>query len=211
MTSRSEQISERRHGGAGRGVRAHRACFPVLAATLAACTRVGGAPSVPPHPGYQTTTLSRSAPDSATRCPDTPGQRVLDLVNRRRGEARLPRLRVDPRLVEAARKHAQDMAQGGPFGHVGSDGTSPADRVRQAGYVFLTAGENVAAGMSSPDEAVKDWMGSPEHRVNILGGYTQTGIAYVHARFSPYGSYWVEVFGTLLHPSENEKGLACNP
>jgi uncharacterized protein YkwD len=166
---------------------------------------------MPPHPGYETTSPSRSEPDSAARCPDTPGQRVLDLVNQRRAEARLPRLRVDPRLVEAARQHAQDMARGGPFGHVGSDGTSPADRVRQAGYVFFTVGENVAAGMSSPDEAVKDWMGSPEHRANILGGYMQTGIAYVHARFSPYGSYWVQVFGTLLHPSESERGTTCNP
>lgn len=147
-------------------------------------------------------------PDSVHACPQTPAQQVFDLINRRRTEAGLLPLKIDARLVAAAREHAEDMARGARFGHTGSDGTQPADRVAREGYRYQEVGENVAAGIPSAEEVVKDWMGSEAHRHNILGGYEDTGIAYVHMRFSRYGTYWVQVFGTL-QPSEKPKRVRC--
>ena len=40
----------------------------------------------------------------------------------------------DPRLTEAAQRHADDMLRNGVNGHIGSDGSSPQARITDAGY-----------------------------------------------------------------------------
>jgi uncharacterized protein YkwD len=104
------------------------------------------------------------------------------------------------------------MAQGGPTGHVGSDGSLPEYRVRKQGYDFLTVGENVAAGQPEAREVMERWMGSEHHRENILsGGFRDIGIAYAGVRWSRYGTYWVQVFGTLADSTDLPHRVPCNP
>ena len=70
--------------------------------------------------------------------------------------------------MRIAQAHSQDMADRDFFSHTGSDGRSPFQRMRDAGYSYRRAAENIAAGSTSPAEVVDMWMGSPGHRANIL-------------------------------------------
>lgn len=88
----------------------------------------------------------------------------------------------DPRLTEAAQRHADDMLRNGVGGHVGSDGSSPQARIAEAGYTRTrSTGEIVFWGTGSaatPEEALDMWMQSPPHRAIILNcGFTSGGFA----------------------------------
>ena len=89
----------------------------------------------------------------------------------------MPALSLDPRLTAAARAHAEDMVAAGKIGHEGTDGSTPADRVRRVGYPYRRVGENVAAGWETVEAVTDGWMESPEHRRNILGDYAEMGAA----------------------------------
>lgn len=56
---------------------------------------------------------------------------------------------------------------------------------------WTRAGENVAFGQRSAEEVHQKWMASDGHRANILGDFTDVGIAFVRARNTTWS---VEVF-----------------
>lgn len=181
------------------------------------CARVGAqapsSPAVRPS-AAMTGTVEPPAPgpsDTTSGCPDTKGQRVFELVNQARAEAGLGPLKVDLRLVTAARDHARDMAEKGLTGHEGSDGSQPPERVIRAGYHFSAVGENVAAGVRTAEEVMADWMGSEHHRENILGAYDDIGVAFLDVPWSEYGTYWVQVFGSPRSSEDEGAWAGCNP
>jgi uncharacterized protein YkwD len=124
---------------------------------------------------------------------------VIDLVNQRRAGAGCAALVAHDTLGQVAQAHAQDMADNDIFDHTGSDGRSPFQRMRDAGYNYRLAAENIAAGANTPAEVVGLWMDSPGHRANILNcALRETGVGYVvdpNDRLN-YGTYWVQTFGT---------------
>lgn len=87
----------------------------------------------------------------------------------------------DPRLTEAAQRHADDMLRNGVNGHIGSDGSSPQVRITETGYRTPYSGEVVFWGTGSAanaGEALDWWMQSPPHRAIILNcAYTAAGFA----------------------------------
>ncbi|MGE3822376.1 MAG: CAP domain-containing protein [Isosphaeraceae bacterium] len=114
--------------------------------------------------------------------------------NRIREEADLPPLTRNPRLDAAARAHAQDMAARREMTHEGADGSVAAERIDRQGYPFRNAGENVARGQRSVEQVMDGWMNSPGHRKNILGKYSEIGLAVVH---DDEGTpYWCVNFAT---------------
>jgi uncharacterized protein YkwD len=132
---------------------------------------------------------------------DTPGtaeadpvQAVINFTNEERSKARVPPLTVDPRLTDAAERHADRMAKRDRLSHT-LDGRSVADRVRAAGYEYRTVGENIAWNQRTPAEVVDGWMTSRGHRQNLLSGdFTHIGVAVAtNAKGEPY---WVQVFGS---------------
>jgi uncharacterized protein YkwD len=129
--------------------------------------------------------------------------------NRERAERKLPPLVAEPRLTAAARAHAADMASHQKMAHEGSDGSSPDDRVRRQKYIYLTTGENVAKGWESVEAVMTSWMNSPHHRENILGDYSEIGVARAEG---PDGEpYWAVEFGRpfpRLDPTRAESDLA---
>jgi uncharacterized protein YkwD len=113
--------------------------------------------------------------------------------NRLRARAGLPPLKPSAELTAAAQRHARDMAAQRRMRHRGSDGTTPFERMTQAGYVYRAAGENVAHGQPSVDAVMAAWWRSPPHRSNILGTFSQIGAGSATA---PDGSlYWCVTFG----------------
>jgi len=131
-------------------------------------------------------------------------QRVLELVNaaRTRGSrcggrlyGAVPPLSLAPSLTAAALEHSQDMARYGEFEHAGHDGSTPAVRVKRAGYQPRTVGENIAAGVETPEDAVAGWLASADHCTNIMSArYTEMGVAYATNLGTSAAIYWTQVF-----------------
>src|SRR5271165_3991343 len=95
-----------------------------------------------------------------------------------------PPLAWNPDLAAAAQAHSQDMATNQFQSHTGSDGSTPDQRMQQAGYTNASStGENAFAYASSIDEAMQafliDW-GVPDagHRRNILQPDVSSSDAY---------------------------------
>ena len=102
-------------------------------------------------------------------------------------------MKVDVELSRVACVKSEGMRDNGYFSHESPTYGSPFDMVRKFGIRFRTAGENIAAGYPTPEEAVKGWMNSSGHRANILSShFTHIGVGY--AKGGPYGHYWTQQF-----------------
>lgn len=102
-------------------------------------------------------------------------------LNAIRRAANMPLLRENPRLSQAARKHAADMHRNGLKGHRGSDGSRTKQRVAATGYRPCGTAENVAWGTWTTASVMRAWSQSPKHRDNMLNpivrefGYAAVG------------------------------------
>ncbi len=132
---------------------------------------------------------------------------VLRLVNQKRAAGAscggtyygpAPALTYDERLRCSARKHSKDMGVNNFMSHTGSNGSTPWQRINNAGYIYASAAENVAAGYSSPTAVVSGWMTSAGHCTNIMNPnlkHLGTGYYYNGASTSTYKHYWTQNFG----------------
>jgi uncharacterized protein YkwD len=102
---------------------------------------------------------------------------VLASINAARAKAGCQPLRLDSRLMAAAKSHARAMAEQNFFGHAGKDGNRFPARLQRQGYAYRTAAENIAAGQKSAGAVVKSWMQSAGHRRNILNSPTTSPCA----------------------------------
>ena len=88
-------------------------------------------------------------------------QKLLDLTNEERIQKDLPLLLQDSRLIKTAKEHAQEMAQNNFFSYESLDGSTPADRMIEAGFPSnLLFEENIIHGA--------DFMNSERDRKNML-------------------------------------------
>ncbi|MGJ8597724.1 CAP domain-containing protein [Sulfitobacter sp.] len=94
--------------------------------------------------------------------------RMLDSVNALRGASSLAPIQLDPQLTAAAATHSRDMqVQNRPW-HFGSDGSSPVDRVRRAGFSGKLVGEVISETYESELETLGAWMAQPDTRRIIM-------------------------------------------
>lgn len=108
-----------------------------------------------------------------------------------------PALRWNDQLAHASRNHTLDMGKRGYFDHTTPEGVPFSDRITGAGYLWRTAGENIAAGQPSPAAVVDGWLKSPGHCTNIMNpAFTELGVGAVTVAGSPYRLYWGQNFGT---------------
>lgn len=90
-------------------------------------------------------------------------QQTMDIINQRRASLGLNSLRVDITLIRAAHRHSNDIGPLGLCQHNGTDGSSPWDRIAQAGYTGQALGEVVGCNFNSPQSVVEGWWASPTH------------------------------------------------
>lgn len=95
-------------------------------------------------------------------------QELLDLTNKQRVENGLSELKINSQLNQAAVKKAEHMIENDYWAHNSPDGTTPWVFIKDAGYDYVYAGENLARGFNNAEDAVSAWMASPDHRANIL-------------------------------------------
>ncbi|KAJ0392577.1 hypothetical protein P43SY_003431 [Pythium insidiosum] len=89
------------------------------------------------------------------------------------------------------------------------------DRMKQVGFKWSTAEENVAAGQKTVADVMKSWMNSSGHRQNILGQHKFFGMVHAVASSDTYGVYWTQNFGSADGESceggSNEGGVQSTP
>ena len=103
-------------------------------------------------------------------------QQVVKLVNQKRANHGLVKLRVNARLVTAARSHSSEMGAKQYFSHNSGNGEAFSHRLirlgyKRSGYSYWAAGENIAWGSglyATAVATVNAWMKSSGHRAVIL-------------------------------------------
>lgn len=105
---------------------------------------------------------------------------IFIAINKERSSVGLKVLKRNAVLDAAAQAHLDDMFALNYFAHVSPYGFSYADFVKQAGYVYSYAGENLAVPFHqwTAQRTVQAWLASPTHYENIMKTvYSETGIA----------------------------------
>ncbi len=94
--------------------------------------------------------------------------RIIELTNEIRArEGRSP-LSYAEKLGQSSLHKAEDMARNNYFEHIGPDGRRLRDFLRDVQYPYSVAGENLAVGFASPEDAVEAWVESPTHFANLI-------------------------------------------
>ncbi len=126
-----------------------------------------------------------------------PGE-VIVFTNDERSQSALQPLTENTFLDTAAQAKASDMAAKGYFSHTGPDGKEPWTWVKEAGYSFQYAGENLAVRFVGSRDVVNAWMASPTHRANIVKPvYTEIGVGVAQGEFQGEpATFVVQYFGT---------------
>ncbi|GMQ78446.1 MAG: hypothetical protein BMS9Abin02_0958 [Anaerolineae bacterium] len=139
----------------------------------------------------------------ALEFPDTagPADKLLAYINLARSVNNMRPLRYVHELSVAAQRHTDDMANNSFVGHSGSDDSTPALRIWEAGYPGGYGGEATAWGMEDPIAPVEFWLNSPGHRAILLHpAVSDVGIGYTLNYDSPNIWYWTAEFGSLSLP-----------
>lgn len=140
----------------------------ILAATVLALAVAGCAPRTPqtqlgadgqPIPVAYTITQSDAAEIPV---------RVLGEVNRLRANSGLSALAQNPALQNAAAAHSRDMARQNRAWHFGSDGSSPIDRARRAGFSGPLIGEDISESYENDIATLNAWMRNRDTRDIIM-------------------------------------------
>ncbi|SEJ02453.1 Uncharacterized conserved protein YkwD, contains CAP (CSP/antigen 5/PR1) domain [Deinococcus reticulitermitis] len=107
-----------------------------------------------------------------------------------------PALTWNDRLAHAARNHSLDLGRRAYFDHISPEGVGFSERITRAGYVWRTAGENIAAGYATAQTVVENWVRSPGHCANLMNpAFTELGVGAAQVAGSPYRTYWTQNFG----------------
>jgi uncharacterized protein YkwD len=122
--------------------------------------------------------------------------RVWQLINRERAKHGLPPLTYNDKLALAAQGHAEDLAQRGYGGHVGSDGARLRERLKRVGYTSTWVNESWAWS-HTPEYTVAMWLNEsppddPHRRMLLSPRLTEVGVGVAP---SQGGYYFVADFG----------------
>jgi uncharacterized protein YkwD len=173
---------------------------PFYGSTAGSCVGVVGI--IPTTSGYiiagadgslrQMTAGTASAKSSCatSACPAGFTSAVAASVNAQRNAVGLGSLNVQGQLTWAANQRSVTQATTNTMSHDGWDTVIAASGYPSNGYL----GENVAAGFNSPGDVMSAWMGSPDHRANILDPhYTDIGVGCSYS--TSHVAYWTQDFG----------------
>lgn len=109
---------------------------------------------------------------------DITSSQLLYLTNLKRQESGSSPLSLSDKLSFAAQHKAKDMFVQNYWAHNSPKGLTPWAFIKNSGYTYVYAGENLARGFETSDEVIKAWMASPDHRENMLSkNYSEVGFA----------------------------------
>lgn len=129
----------------------------------------------------------------------TPAEQLFLYINEARRQFDLLPLNYVPALSTASQQHTDDMVVFNYTGHLGADGSTPAERLLAVSYPGGYAGEATAWGFERPHQAVQFWINSPGHRRIILNqAATDVGVGFTVDYNAPNVWYWTAEFGNAF-------------
>lgn len=122
---------------------------------------------------------------------------VIELTNATRTQLGLPPLKESAKLDAAAAAKAKDMMTNGYFAHTSPTGVTGWTFIKDAGYVYRSAGENLALHYTTAESLTDGWMASPTHKANIVSTkYDDIGIGIIQGDYAGYSTTMVvQMFG----------------
>ena len=122
---------------------------------------------------------------------DEAAEKIVELVNIERKKAGLKPLKLSRELLRPASIRAREITK--VFSHTRPNGLP--FNTAFYGIEYNIAGENIAAGQTSCEMVMQQWMNSPGHRANILNKrYKYIGIGYLYDENTLYKHFWVQHF-----------------
>lgn len=120
-------------------------------------------------------------------------ERIIILVNEARAEEGLKPVYAVPYLNDLANIRARELVEF--WNHKRPDGSKFSTVIDQNLAPFWYAAENIAAGLSTPEDTFEQWRNSPKHWAAILNpDITHMGAAVTYEVNSTYKWYWQQLF-----------------
>ena len=146
-------------------------------------------------PQTQTSVTTKKAVTTAApyKTDDVFLKEVLRLINLERSKAGVKQLKGMIALDKAANIRAHEITGDDEnFSHTRPHGKEFYTVLFEQSIEFMAAGENLAAGQSTPEMVVADWMASEGHKANILDpDFEYVGLGYVE---DDGYYYWAQLF-----------------
>ncbi len=192
--------------------------MPLLATVfaLASSAEVAGASAKPHHHRHHRRRHASTASCTNADTPATVASKaamrtaVTCLVNLERTSRGLPSLNDNAKLDRSAQGWTNQVVAMGVLTH----GANFAARITAVGYIWSTAGENIATGYQTPRQAVTAWMASTDHCRNILDPrFADVGSGVDTKPFGNFGAgTWTQDFGLLMghRPPSGNTGPQSN-
>jgi uncharacterized protein YkwD len=128
--------------------------------------------------------------------------KLIKMINNQRKKHGCGELAISRTLTHTARAHSKHMADDDFFATQAPGGTTPWDRLYNAGYKFTAAAENVAAGPRRAKEVYKLWY--VDERENDGANYqnlmncklNEIGVGHHEAAHTPFHHYWTADLAT---------------
>lgn len=133
---------------------------------------------------------------------------IIKLTNQIRSRLNLGLLAENSLLNQAAAAKTEDMLIKQYFSHSGPDNRSLANWLKDSGYNYKFAGENLALGFASAAEVVNGWSRSKTHYNNIIDPqFSEIGVGLAAGLYHDYDTTFVaQLFGAPPAPA-----LAISP
>lgn len=156
--------------------------------------------------GFFLSSLSSLSPKVLGQAIDISIEELVQLTNDNRIENGENPLKLNDKLSYAAALKAEDMFRDDYWAHNSPSGETPWVFIKNSGYTYIYAGENLARGFTDSEDVVKAWMASETHRQNLLSGnYEDIGFAVKKGKLKGEDTVLiVQMFGsTTLSPGRN--------
>lgn len=123
-------------------------------------------------------------------------EKIIELTNEERKAGGLNTLTANQLLEKAAHSKAQEIVASQEFAH-NIKGKKFSDWIKEAGYLYSYAGENLAIDFITSEGVLEAWNNSPSHKKNLLNPYyTEIGVAIAKGNFQNKNSILVvQIFG----------------
>lgn len=164
--------------------------------------------------GFFLSTLRTNFPKVLGISYDITSSQLLYLTNIQRQGNGAGSLSLNDKLTQAATRKAKDMFAEDYWAHNSPTGKTPWVFIKDSGYTYVYAGENLARGFQSSDDVVKAWMASPDHRENMLSkNYSDVGFSVMKGKLLGEETVLiVEMLGsTTLSPQKGSETAISPP
>ncbi len=112
-------------------------------------------------------------------------KKIIAATNELRAGLKLAPLSENAKLDQAAADKVSDMLLNQYFAHVSPSGTGLQTFIKNVGYDYAMAGENLAMGFSDAADVMPAWEKSPTHYANLIDpNFKEIGAAMDSGRFA---------------------------